>query len=232
MHASHPVPPRGLVALVCLALGLAASSLPSTGHAASFILQVPPFPPKTYEYSHCTSYTWSGNTLTCVTSVQTPPPPPPPAPSGGTPFEGCPDDALKIDGQWGNTAISTFDFGYFSTNILSIRVEVPANATGTYIRSSSWVEFGTGPIAREAIFTTAACDFSNTYALRTSLGSVARYPAGSIAFNFKYTLGNPTTTAVKIEPGKVYYINVRNRYGDGSNSCFMEACSMRGGLPR
>jgi len=55
---------------------------------------------------------------------------------------------------------------------------------------------------------------------------------GSIAFNFKYTLGNPTTTAVKIEPGKVYYINVRNRYGDGSNSCFMEACSMRGGLPR
>jgi hypothetical protein len=232
MHPFPLAPKRALLALAGLSLGFAVLWWSGSVRAASYILQVPPFPPKTYEYSVCTGFTWSGNTLTCVTSGSPPPPPPPPqTPSSGTPFEGCPADALKIDGQWGNTAISTFDFGYFSSNILSIRIQVPNDATGDRIRTSSWVAFGAGQVAREAILTTAACDFSNTYALKTSSGGAAHFYPGSTAFSFRYTFGNPTLTAVKFEPGKVYYINARNRYADGSLSCFLESCSMRGGLP-
>lgn len=233
MHASSPVLPRALLALACLALGLAALSWPSLGRAASFVLQVPPYPPKTYEYSVCSSFTWSGNTLTCVTGGSTPPPPPPPpGPTSGTPFAGCPDDALKIDGQWGNSAISTSQFGYFKSQILSVRVSVPSNATGTQTRTSSWAEYGTGPTSREATFSTVACDFSNTYALKTGLGQPARVAPGAISFAFKYTLGAASSWSVKVEAGKDYYINIRNRYPDGTNSCFIESCSMRGGLPQ
>ena len=234
MHPFPLAPKRALLALAGLSLGFAVLWWSGSVRAASYILQVPPFPPKTYEYSVCTGFTWSGNTLTCVTGGTPPPPPPPPppdTPSTGTPFEGCPGDALKIDGQWGRTAISTFDFGYFSSNILSVRVQVPNDATGTSIRTSSWVEYGSGPITREAVFSSAACNFSPTYALKTALGLPAK-SVGTTTFSFKYTFGNATTSAVKLVPGGVYYINVRNRYPDGSLSCFQEACSMRGGLPR
>jgi hypothetical protein len=221
------MPPRALAALGCLALGLAASSWPSDGRAASFTVNVPPNPPQVFTYAQCASFSWNGSTLTCVPPVQNPPP----TPSSGTPFEGCPDDALKIDNVWGDYAIATNLYGYFSSQILSVRVAVPSNASGTQIRTTAWAEYGTGPIAREAVFSTAACDFSGTFALRSSLGAPMKV-SNVIRFNFAYSFGPATMTSVHLDPGKVYYINIRNRYSDGSLSCFQEACSMRGSLPQ
>jgi hypothetical protein len=205
-------------------------------HAASFTLNIPPNSPRTYNFSQCSSFTWSNSTLTCVTGSQQPPAQPPidpqPPTTPGAPFEGCPSGSLMINVPWGTTALSTFDYGYFSTNILSLRVVVPTTASGTQTRTSSWVEYGSGAAVRQAALSTRACDFSSQYALKTSAG----FPATSqdtISFSMKYTIGPASRYVVHLEPGQVYYLNVRNRYSDGSLSCpTQEACSMRGGFPQ
>jgi hypothetical protein len=201
--------------------------------AASFTLVIPPYQPKTFSFSQCSSFTYSGSTLTCNTATQPPPPPPdtpPPPPSTGTPFAGCPSNALMIDGVWGNNAINTFDYGYFGPNILSLRIVVPSTANTR--RTSSWAEYGTAPIVREAVLSTVACDFSNTYVLRKGSGQPARSGPNTIDFSFSYTTGVPGMFDVHFEPGQVYYLNVRNYFSDGSLSCPIPSCAMRGGFPQ
>jgi hypothetical protein len=214
-----------------LATCLAASGMV---HAASFTLNIPPYSPKTYNYSQCSSFTWSNSTLTCVASP-TPPAPPPqdpqPPTTPGSPFEGCPSDALMINVPWGTTALSSFDYGYFGANILSLRVVVPITASGTQTRTSSWVEYGSSPVVREASLSVRACDFSTQNALKTSSGIAAK-SQDSISFSMKYTIGPASRYVVHLEPGQVYYLNIRNRYSDGSLSCPALACSMRGGFPQ
>jgi hypothetical protein len=205
-------------------------------HAASFTLDIPPDNPRTYAFPQCASFTWSNGLLTCVLKTGSPTPPitppdPGPPTTPGAAFQGCPSNALMINVPWGTTALNTFDYGYFAANILSLRVVVPVTATGTKTRTSSWVEYGSGAVVREAVLSTKACDFTAQYALKTSNGSAAR-SQDTISFSFKYTIGPPSTYVVHLEPGQEYYLNVRNRYGDGSLSCpTQEACSMRGGFP-
>jgi hypothetical protein len=214
---------------------LAACLLSAAGaHAGSFTLDIPPNAPKTYTFPQCGSFTWNGSTLTCNTDG-TPPPPPPPPPTPptppSTPYAGCPAGSLMIDAPWGGTAISTFDFGYFSTQILAVKVVVPAGASGLQTRTTSWAEYGSGPTVREAVFSTRPCDFSTEYALKTGTGAPAKVQ-DVVSFSFKYTLGPPTPFAVHLDPGATYYMNIRNRFSDGSLSCFTQACSMRGGFPQ
>jgi hypothetical protein len=214
-------------------LAAAAATIAVAGaRAAVLTVVIPPWPPKTVTYSQCASFTFNGSTLTCVPTSAPPPPPTdtPPPPTSGTPFAGCPSDALMIDGVWGNNAINTFDYGYFGANILSLRIVVPAtaNTSGT----SSWVEYGTAPFVREAVLSTVACDFSNTYALKKGSGQPARSSPDTISFSFRYTTGPAGMFTVHLQPGNVYYLNVRNRFSDGSLSCPIPSCAMRGGFPQ
>ena len=196
---------------------LAAAAAAFTGaQAAVLTLSIPPYPPKTVTYNQCASFTFNGSTLTCVPATTSTPPPTgtPPPPSSGTPFAGCPGDALMIDGAWGNNSINTFDYGYFGPNILSLRIVVPAGASTS--KTTSWVEYGTAPFARDAVLSTVACDFSNTYALKKGSGQAARSAPDTMRFSFNYTTGAPSMFSVHVEPGQVYYLNVRNRFSDGS----------------
>jgi hypothetical protein len=131
---------------------------------------------------------------------------------------------------WGNNAINTFDYGYFGPNILSLRIVVPAGASTS--KTTSWVEYGTAPFARDAVLSTAACDFSNANALKKGSGQVARSAPDTMRFSFNYTTGAPSMFSVHVEPGQVYYLNVRNRFSDGSLSCPIPSCAMRGGFPQ
>ena len=216
---------RALLAAVCL-------TAVASAHAGSFTISLPNGA-KTYTFAQCASFTWSGSTLTCVptgTPQPPPPPPPPPAPSG-SPFTGCPDGSLMIDVPYGTTALNTFDYGYFSTQILSMKVTVPLTVnTGLAVKTSSWVEYGDGGAVRQAVLSTRPCDFSDEFALRTATNRLAK-SQDTISFSFKYTLGPPTTYAVHFDPGGTYYLNVRNRFSDGSISCPSLSCSMRGGFP-
>lgn len=229
MSAPLARPLRVASLAVCLAASAAV-------HAASITVVVPPSPPKTYFYSQCSSFTWSGSTLTCVPAGQPTPQPPPPDPqpptTPGAPFEGCPSNALMINAPWGNTAINTFDYGYFGPNILSLRIVVPTTATINKTRTTSWVEYGTAPFVREAVLSTRACDFSTTYALRKGSGQPAKSAPDTIGFSFSYTLGPAGTFSVHLEPGQTYYLNVRNYFSDGSLSCPLTSCAMRGGFPQ
>ena len=204
--------------------------------AASFTLSIPPYQPKTYSFPQCASYTYSNSTLTCVPANQQPTPPPSepaqPPTTPGTPFAGCPSNALMIDNVWGNSAINTFDYGYFGPNILSLRIVVPSTGTGTGTRTTSWVEYGTAPFVREAVLSTVACDFSNTNVLRTGFGQPARSAPDTISFSFAYTTGPAGMFTIHVNPGQTYYLNVRNRFSDGSLSCPLTSCAMRGGFPQ
>jgi hypothetical protein len=134
-----------------------------------------------------------------------------------------------IDNVWGNSAINTFEYGYFGANILSLRIVVPANASTS--KTTSWVEYGTAPFVREAVLSTVACDFSNTYVLRKGSGQAAR-STDQIGFSFGYTTGPAGMFTVHFQPGGVYYLNVRNQYSDGTLSCPVPSCAMRGGFPQ
>jgi hypothetical protein len=148
---------------------------------------------------------------------------------GGGAFAGCPAGSLTIDGQWGQSAIETAQFGDFTTQILSIRVSPPTGWSSSTAKTSSWAEYRDSPVSREAVFSTQPCDFSTTNALKTSLGIAAR-SVDVIGFAFKYKTGGGTTSSVSITPGQHYYINVRNLQ-QGQNSCTSGTCNMRGGLP-
>ena len=151
---------------------------------------------------------------------------------GGGNFAGCPSGTVTIDGVWGNTSIDTAEFGGFVDNILSIRVAPPSTATGSSTRTSAWVEFGASGTVREAVFSTQACDFSSTNALKSSLGAPFM-SSNQNGVTFKYTItGSSSFTVAKLTPGQSYYINIRNRYPSGANSCTQADCRMRGGVPQ
>ena len=135
-----------------------------------------------------------------------------------------------IDAPWGSNLINTFDYGYFSNNILSIKLDVPLGASGNKIRTTSWTEYGSGPVVREAVFSTRPCDFGTQYAVRTGLGGALR-AVDVIRFSFTYTVGAPATLSGNLTPGETYYLNVRNRWSDGTPSCATQACTMRGSFP-
>ncbi|MEO8485283.1 MAG: hypothetical protein ABI585_03000 [Betaproteobacteria bacterium] len=147
---------------------------------------------------------------------------------GGGSFAGCGGGDLKIDSQWGNLVIGTADWGTFGGNIVSVRVQVPTSFLAGGVRTSSWAEFQDGGAPREAVFSTAACDFSDANALK--LGGWPAHVFGN-QVSFKYKPPGSSGTAYTLTPGSVYYINIRNAYTSGGNSCTSGSCGMRGGLP-
>jgi hypothetical protein len=106
---------------------------------------------------------------------------------------------------------------------VSIRVNPPANATGTQLRTTSWVEFGAGPVQREAIFSTKPCDFTNASALKNSLGAVFK-SLDQNRFSFVYKIGSAGTTSAGLTAGGSYYINVRNKNSAGQDTCGYGDC--------
>ena len=149
---------------------------------------------------------------------------------GGGAFAGCPGGTVTIDGQWGNTAIDTAEWGAFGSNIVSVRLVPPSTFTSTTNRTSSWAEYAAGPTVREAVFSRNPCDFTVANALKTSLG-VAQRQVDVIGFYFKYKAGGNSTSAVGLTPGTSYYINIRNFDSGGQPTCTGD-CRMRGGIPQ
>lgn len=171
------------------------------------------------------------NTLACTSAVVTPPPVDPPPVV--TPPNTCPAGTLWIKNQFGNVAIDTAVYGDFGQNIMVVEIKVPTDFAGTTVRTSSWGEYGSGPVSRTAVLSKVACDFTNANALKTSTGIPARSPDNATGFAMKYKAGGANLGAVDFVPGATYYLNVKNYYSDGSPSCPNGVnCRMRGGLPR
>jgi hypothetical protein len=139
----------------------------------------------------------------------------------------CPPDAIRIDAM---PFIESTEFGKFKDNVLSVKIEVPADFRTRGYLASAWASSGKGA-AREAVLSTNACDFGIRNALKNSLGTPARF-FDAWTFAFLYKAGQATAQAVSFEPGKTYYINIRNRRSDGSSSCAYDDCPIAGGVPQ
>lgn len=149
--------------------------------------------------------------------------------SGGGAFAGCPAGTVTIDGQWGNTAIDTAQWGEFGGNIVSVRLVPPSTMSGT--KSSSWSEFGSGPTVREAVLSTVPCDFTNANALKNGFNQFG-HKFDVVSFSFDYRLGTPSGFTYGVTAGQSYYINIRNKNSAGVDTCTISDCRMRGGLPQ
>jgi hypothetical protein len=147
---------------------------------------------------------------------------------GGGAFAGCPAGTVTIDGQWGNTAIDTAQWGEFGGNIVSIRLVPPATMSGTI--TSSWGEYGAAPALREAVLSTSPCSFDNATVLKNGYGQTQHFFVNGPSF--KYRLGSAGGFAAGVTAGTSYYINIRNRDAAGNLTCTISDCRMRGGLPQ
>jgi hypothetical protein len=159
---------------------------------------------------------------------------PPPTGGGGDglPAITCPAGSMVINGQWGNTAITTADYGAFNQQWLAVEVKVPSSWSSSGIKTSSWGEYQDGGAARTAMFATQPCTFDTRYAMKVKGGTGGNaYSTDSISVGFKYTLAPSENYAVTVTPGTTYWINIKNVYSDGSSSC-NGSCGMRGGLPQ
>jgi len=152
------------------------------------------------------------------------------AAGGGGSWGSCPSNAIKIDGQYGNDAINTADYNSFKDNILSIRISVPAGATDSGLKYSSWVEFGAASVLREAVLSNLPCEFGPVNAVLNGYGQALRM--FNIRPSFNWRIGAASTTAGGLAPGGTYYLNIRNRKNSaGELSCGITNCSMRGNIP-
>lgn len=172
----------------------------------------------------CQTATYANGVLTCATGQagDNPAPVPTPAPTPAPPPDSCPSDTLRIKGQFGNTAIDTGEFGSFGTNILVVEIKVPADFSGSAQRTTSWVEYGSGPSQRHAVLSTKPCDFTVANAVRSGYGAQVSNGPNRFSFVYSATGGG---IAAKLTPGVTYYLNVRNLDCTGD-------CRMRGSLPK
>jgi len=173
---------------------------------------------------------WNGTTLTLACPVSsggggpvTPPVDPPPVVN-------CPAGSLLIPDTWGKSEVATAQYGVFNNQAMAIKIAVPLTATGTKLRTTSWVEYQTGPVVRLAYFSNKACSFDPKDALKNQMGS-AFISKDTIRFSFIYRIGTPTSSAAGLTPGQTYWINVKNTYGDGVSPTCSGDCSMKGSVP-
>ena len=178
----------------------------------------------------CVTAAFANGKLMCEPVAGAPPVEPPVTPPPVGAFAGCPADALKIDNAWGKSAIDTGEYGSFGGNILVVRIAVPLTATGTSLRTTSWVEYAAGPVVREAVLSTKPCDFTTASAVKNAGGSALRSTEWP-RFSFNYRLGAAGMSAAGFQPGQVYYLNVRNRDPQGNPTCSIDNCRMRGSVP-
>lgn len=156
------------------------------------------------------------------------PNPPPPVPVPTDRFAGCPANAVKVDGKWGNSAFVVD----FSTQVVSIRIDVPATWASSG-QSISWGEYGSAPTTRTAAISTKACSFE--YADMILDGWKRRSFVVANGPSFTVKAGAASGSTYGLAPGGVYYLNIKNADAFGLPTCANESgasCAMRGNLPR
>lgn len=169
------------------------------------------------------TWTWlpSLSTLSCVpNSAPTPPDPTPPVVT-------CPTGSVVITGRWGTNDIQTSQYGNFGNNFLAVQLKVPTDFSGSNVRSTGWVEYQAGSVARYAVLSTQPCDLSDANAVKTPYGPVKS--VDQIRFTFSYSATGGGYTA-KLLPGVTYWVNVKNQRANGTPTCSIANCSMRGGI--
>ncbi|HVF62881.1 MAG TPA: hypothetical protein VNE58_02665 [Casimicrobiaceae bacterium] len=156
---------------------------------------------------------------------------PPPA---GADFCGSYDRVTRVSLPWGGFIDSHNEGGFPGDGVLVASFTVPQDATGTNVQGFiSMVEFIDSPTRRILTLSPSACDFRGF--VPGQGGNVdATGAAAPLSWGFGinpqvfYSLSNMPGGGPKVEPGRTYYVNVRNiDFDTGGKSCQGSSCNVR-----
>lgn len=168
-----------------------------------------------------------GTSAAASTSVTWTTPPP-----SGADFCGQYTNVVRANLVWGGY-IDTNQNGNFPASAIFVgRITVPQNATGTLPGFVSVVEYIDGQASRTMTISPSSCDFRGftpgqgatvdpTGANNPMSWSFGIYPNSQIG------LAGMTGNFPKLEPGRTYYVNIRNRDYSGADSCQTTNCNVR-----
>jgi len=142
-----------------------------------------------------------------------PPPPPPPGPTS------CPGFAAThiVPVTWGKTTQTLVAMG--PDDALVYKFTVPSTAASMLKAGTmALVEYGSAPNPRFGTFSTQACDFAGTFAVRDSTGNPSVFcyenqPACSTQIGLSFTTNPLRTGAAEVVVGGTYYVNIGNQSG-------------------
>lgn len=157
----------------------------------------------TFSDPSCTSFTLSGNALTCVQSAPgtLPPPAPPPPPIVGISCAGF-ANTVVLDIDWANPR-RTFTGDIGPSDAVVVRFKTGAAPTNPY-SSITGAEYGAPANPRLAVLSTTPCDFGQPPALGWSATS------SGTGVSLRFTVGpNPVGFYPALLPNTVYYANVK-----------------------
>lgn len=137
-------------------------------------------------------------------------------------------NTVVVDVPWKSTNSSTriITSRFDGSTALVMRFTVPANYSSGSLSRISGVEYGGGPINRYSTLSSEPCDFGDLTALPAQ--NVLK---GTGISAFWLQVGGTSTRFAVVEPGKTYYLNVRNSDEDGNSSCTTQTyCNMAFGV--
>ena len=153
-------------------------------------------------------------------------------PATGADFCGQYPNVVRATLTWGGN-IDSYQHGGFPSNAIFVgRITVPQTATGTTPGVVSVVEFIDGQAQRIMTISPSACDFRGfTPGVGGSVDPTgANNPLGwayGINPNIFFGLAGMTGSGPKLQPGQTYYVNIRNRDFNGTDSCLTSNCNVR-----
>ena len=153
-------------------------------------------------------------------------------PSAGADFCGQYPRVVRVDIPWGGYLDTHANGGFPGDAVLVGRIRVPQNAVGTAAGVISVVEYIDPQASRVMSVSTSSCDFRG---FTPGVGGTVD-PAGAtnpMAWSFGinpnvfFSLPNGVNR-VKLEPGRTYYVNIRNHdFNSGTGSCQGASCNVR-----
>jgi hypothetical protein len=140
---------------------------------------------------------------------------------------------VRADLTWGGH-IDTHLSGNFPASAIFVgRITVPQNATGTTQPGLvSAVEYIDGQAGRIMTISPSSCDFRG---FTPGQGGVVDPTGANNPMAWRFGI-NPSSqigltgmqgSYPKLEPGRTYYVNIRNRTINGTDSCTTTNCNMR-----
>jgi hypothetical protein len=153
---------------------------------------------------------------------------PPPA---GADFCGSYGRVVRINMPWGGFLDTHANGGFPGDAVLVARFTVPQNASGISAGVASVVEFIDPQAMRQMTLSPSACDFRG---FTPNIGGTVdpegiKNPlAWGYGINPNVFFGLPNSAnRTKLEPGRTYYINIRNRDLANKESCQGASCNIR-----
>lgn len=180
--------------------------------------------PASYSVSATNSFGPGSPASTNVTWTNPPP--------SGADFCGQYPNVVRANLVWGGYFDTYQNTNFPASAIFVGRITVPQTATGTTPGVVSVVEYVDGQASRTMTISPSSCDFrgfspgQGVTVDPTGANNPMSWSFG-INPNSQIGLAGMTGSFPKLEPGRTYYVNIRNRDFSGIDSCQTANCNVR-----